>query len=91
MNPEGGDPPMFEPVHGTAPDIAGQGIANPIGAIWCGAMMVDELGYGEASELLMQSLADVTASGTLTRDLGGAASTTEFGEAVRKALTARAG
>ena len=94
MNPEGGDPPMFEPVHGTAPDIAGQGIANPIGAIWCGAMMVDELGYGEASELLMQSLADVTASGTLTRDLGGTASTSaslEFGEAVRQALLARAG
>ena len=89
INPTGDYPPMFEPVHGTAPDIAGKGVANPIGAIWCGAMLVEHLGHTEESELLMQALADVTSAGTLTRDLGGSATTQEFGGAVRKALLER--
>jgi len=83
-------PPMFEPVHGSAPDIAGQEKANPLAAIWSAAMMVEEFGNLEAANLLLDALADVTRSGVLTVDLGGTASTGEFGEAVRTALRARA-
>ena len=81
---------MFEPVHGSAPDIAGQEIANPLASIWSAAMMVEEFGHLEAANLLLDALADVTGSGVLTVDLGGTASTGEFGEAVRTALKARA-
>ena len=90
LSPGTGYPPMFEPVHGSAPDIAGQEIANPLAAIWSAAMMVDELGNPEAANLLLDALADVTKSGVLTVDLGGTAATGEFGEAVRTALKARA-
>ena len=88
INPDGDYPPMFEPVHGSAPDIAGQGIANPLAAIWAGAMMLEELGHPDESALLMRALTDVTASGLLTPDLGGRANTREFGDAVRTALAA---
>jgi tartrate dehydrogenase/decarboxylase / D-malate dehydrogenase len=74
--------PIFEPVHGSAPDIAGQGIANPIGAIWSAALMLDTLGEPEASATLMRALEDVCRSGLLTRDLGGGATTAEVGKAV---------
>ena len=90
LNPAGSYPPMFEPVHGSAPDIAGKEIANPMAALWSAAMMVEELGHPEASGLLLDAMADVTASGLLTVDLGGTASTSEFGTAVRTALKSRA-
>ena len=90
LNPEGSHPPMFEPVHGSAPDIAGKGIASPIATIWAAAMLVEDLGYPNEAELLMQALGDVTTAGVLTPDLGGDATTTESGQAVRDALRARA-
>jgi tartrate dehydrogenase/decarboxylase / D-malate dehydrogenase len=74
--------PIFEPVHGSAPDIAGQGIANPLGAIWSAALMLDALGEDDASQRLMRALEDVCREGPRTRDVGGTASTTEVGDAV---------
>jgi tartrate dehydrogenase/decarboxylase/D-malate dehydrogenase len=91
LNPGGDFPPMFEPVHGSAPDIAGLGIANPIGTIWASAMLLEELGHREEGELVMAAIADVTASGTLTPDLGGSATTDEFTQAVCQTLRRRAG
>lgn len=80
-------PAMFEPVHGSAPDIAGKGIANPIGAIWSGQMMLDYLGEGEAAAHLMRAIESVTSAGQVrTPDLGGSATTHEVGEAVRRAV-----
>jgi tartrate dehydrogenase/decarboxylase/D-malate dehydrogenase len=73
---------MFEPVHGSAPDIAGQGIANPLGAIWSAALMLDHLGEADASRRLMTALEAVCRDGVLTRDVGGTASTPEVGDAV---------
>jgi tartrate dehydrogenase/decarboxylase/D-malate dehydrogenase len=73
---------MFEPVHGSAPDIAGQGIANPLGAIWSAALMVRHLGETEAARRLMQAIEATCRDGVLTRDLGGDASTREVGDAV---------
>jgi tartrate dehydrogenase/decarboxylase/D-malate dehydrogenase len=80
INPERRYPSMFEPVHGSAPDIAGQGVANPIGQIWAAAMMLDHLGERDGSDLIMQAilLALTTANARLTRDLGGSASTMEL-------------
>ena len=75
-------PAIFEPVHGSAPDIAGQGIANPVGAIWSAALMVRHLGAAEEADRLMAALEDVCRSGVRTRDLGGTASTSEVGTAV---------
>jgi tartrate dehydrogenase/decarboxylase / D-malate dehydrogenase len=86
LNPERRFPSMFEPVHGSAPDIAGQGVANPIGAVASGALMLDHLGQPEAADRVRSAIDAVTASGTLTRDLGGAASTTEVTEALVAAL-----
>jgi tartrate dehydrogenase/decarboxylase/D-malate dehydrogenase len=74
-NPERRFPSMFEPVHGSAPDIAGQGIANPVGAILSGALMLDHLGLPSQAARLRQAVDATTASGVLTRDLGGSAST----------------
>ena len=75
----GGDGPgLFEPVHGSAPDIAGQGIANPIGAIWSGAMMLDHLGEAEAAAAILAALEQsLTHGGPRTRDLGGSAGTAD--------------
>ena len=73
---------MFEPVHGSAPDIAGRGIANPLGAIWSAALMLDHLGEADASARVMRALEAVCREGILTRDLGGGASTSEVGDAV---------
>jgi tartrate dehydrogenase/decarboxylase/D-malate dehydrogenase len=73
---------MFEPFHGSAPDIAGQGVANPIGAIWAGAMMLDHLGEKGAAGLVMGAIAQVIEAGAKTPDLGGSASTSQMGDAV---------
>ena len=82
LNPERKFPSLFEPVHGSAPDIAGQGIANPIGQIWSGAMMLDFLGYPEASADVVKAIEVVLENGPRTRDMGGKASTEEVGKAV---------
>lgn len=82
LNPSGEFPSLFEPVHGSAPDIAGQGIANPIGQIWTGAMMLDHLRFPKAAADLTAAFETVLASGVRTRDLGGSASTTEVGAAI---------
>ena len=83
INPEKEYPSMFEPVHGSAPDIAGKGIANPIAQIWTGAMMLEHLGHPEAAQRGGAGDRALVAEGkTLTRDLGGKASTREVGEAI---------
>ena len=83
INPEKEHPSMFEPVHGSAPDIAGKGIANPIAQIWTGAMMLDHLGHEDAGRAVVQAIERVVQEGkVLTRDLGGAASTADVGKAV---------
>src|SRR5947199_171844 len=76
INPEGNFPSVFEPVHGSAPDIAGQGIANPIGMIWSGAMMLEHLGAKEAAGSILRAIERTLGERTLrTRDLGGNADT----------------
>jgi tartrate dehydrogenase/decarboxylase/D-malate dehydrogenase len=74
--------PIFEPVHGSAPDIAGRGLANPIGAIWSAALMLDHLGETEGAARLLRAVEDVCRAGPRTRDVGGSASTSEVGDAV---------
>jgi tartrate dehydrogenase/decarboxylase / D-malate dehydrogenase len=87
LNPERELPSMFEPVHGSAPDIAGQGIANPIGAIWSGALMLEHLGEQEAADRILAALEQMLASGgPRTRDLGGTATTAEVTAALVSAL-----
>jgi tartrate dehydrogenase/decarboxylase / D-malate dehydrogenase len=86
LNPEREFPSMFEPVHGSAPDIAGRGIANPIGQIWSGAMMLEHLGHPEAAAAVMAAIARIVKEGPRTRDMGGTASTKELGEAIAGAV-----
>jgi tartrate dehydrogenase/decarboxylase/D-malate dehydrogenase len=89
INPERKFPSMFEPVHGSAPDIFGKGIANPIAMIWCGAMMLDFLGEKEASKLIVSAIHAVTGEGrAVTRDLGGKATTAEVAAAIVGAMRA---
>jgi tartrate dehydrogenase/decarboxylase/D-malate dehydrogenase len=83
---DGAGPALFEPVHGSAPDIAGQGIANPCGAIWSAALMLEHLGQRPAAVRVMRALETVCSEGPHTRDVGGAARTTEVGDAVVAAL-----
>ncbi|TCO49855.1 tartrate dehydrogenase [Actinocrispum wychmicini] len=79
LNPERDFPSMFEPVHGSAPDIAGRGVANPLGAIWSAALMLDHLGHAEAAADVTDAIAAVLAKTDLrTPDLGGTATTAEF-------------
>ncbi|RLP75598.1 tartrate dehydrogenase [Mycetocola tolaasinivorans] len=78
LNPEGRHPSMFEPVHGSAPDIAGKGIANPIGQIWSGAMMLNQLGAPRAAAHLEAAFEAALAAGVRTRDLGGTATTEQM-------------
>jgi len=87
INPEGLFPSLFEPVHGSAPDIAGQGVANPVGQIWAAAMMLEHLGEAQASVSIMTAI-ETTLSTTAgrTRDLAGSASTQECGKAVAAAI-----
>ena len=83
INPEGKFPSLFEPVHGSAPDIAGQGIANPIGQIWAGAMMLDHLGYSDGSDLIIKAISETLIEQDLrTKDLGGKSNTEQCGNAV---------
>jgi len=83
INPERTGPSMFEPVHGSAPDIAGKGICNPIGQIWSGAMMLEHLGETEAAQAIISAFQNVLKNGgPRTRDLGGNANTIEVGEAI---------
>jgi tartrate dehydrogenase/decarboxylase/D-malate dehydrogenase len=86
LNPERRFPSLFEPVHGSAPDIYGQGIANPIAMIWSGALMLDFLGHRGAHDAIVHAIEHVLRSGPRTRDLGGSASTVEVGQAVVRAL-----
>jgi tartrate dehydrogenase/decarboxylase/D-malate dehydrogenase len=90
LNPERRFPSLFEPVHGSAPDIAGRGIANPIGQIWSAALMLDFLGHTAAHDAILTAIRAVLAAGPqhapLTPDLGGTASTVDLGRAIAAAL-----
>lgn len=91
INPEGQFPSLFEPVHGSAPDIAGQGIANPIGQIWSGAMMLEHLGYKEAADAVVTAIEEVLSEGdssVLTRDVGGQGTTASLGKAIAERIGA---
>jgi tartrate dehydrogenase/decarboxylase/D-malate dehydrogenase len=86
INPERKFPSMFEPVHGSAPDIFGQAIANPIGQIWSGAMMLEHLGHADAAAAVIEAIETVLRDGPHSRDLGGTASTSEVGQAITAAI-----
>lgn len=86
INPEKTYPSMFEPIHGSAPDIAGQRIANPIGAIWSGALMLEHLGQQKASESIIRAIETTVEQGLLPVDLGGTAKTDQIADAVVKNL-----
>jgi tartrate dehydrogenase/decarboxylase/D-malate dehydrogenase len=87
INPEGDFPSLFEPVHGSAPDIAGMGIANPIGQVWAGAMMLEHLGHKDASDAMVKAISDTLKDSRLrTRDLGGEADTITCGKAIAERL-----
>lgn len=91
LNPDRSFPSMFEPVHGSAPDIAGRGVANPIAAVWSGALMLEHLGHPTAAGRIMAAVADTLAEpSTRTQDLGGTASTNEVVEALLRSLSVRA-
>jgi tartrate dehydrogenase/decarboxylase/D-malate dehydrogenase len=90
INPEGLYPSLFEPVHGSAPDIAGKGLANPIGQIWCGAMMLDHFGHTEAGAAVVRAIESVLEAGPkdapFTPDMGGKAKTADLGKAIAEAI-----
>jgi tartrate dehydrogenase/decarboxylase / D-malate dehydrogenase len=89
LDPSGEHPSMFEPVHGSAPDIAGRGIANPVGAVWSAALMLDHLGHPDAAAEVCDAIAAVLAAGDVrTPDIGGSATTAEVTEAMVRALGA---
>ncbi len=90
LNPERRFPSMFEPVHGSAPDIAGRGISNPIGAIASGALMLDHLGLPADARRVEAAIGVTTAAGHLTPDVGGTAGTAEVTDAIIEALRAGA-
>jgi tartrate dehydrogenase/decarboxylase/D-malate dehydrogenase len=77
---------MFEPIHGSAFDITGKGIANPVAAFWTAAQMLDHLGEADASERLMRAVERVTGAGVLTPDVGGTATTKDVSDAVVEAI-----
>ena len=92
LNPERNFPSLFEPVHGSAPDIYGKHIANPVGQIWSGAMMLDFLGNGaencrKAHDAIIDAIEAVLVEGPCTPDLGGKASTTDVGRAIADAVS----
>mgnify|MGYP003675007774 CR=1 FL=1 len=87
LNPPGDAPSMFEPIHGSAFDITGRGISNPIGAFWTATMMLDHLGETAASALLMEAIGSVCQSGPYTPDMGGQANTAAVTHAVIEAIT----
>ncbi|TPX07051.1 uncharacterized protein E0L32_011039 [Thyridium curvatum] len=85
INPDGKFPSLFEPVHGSAPDIAGKGLANPVGMIWAGQMMLEHFGYKDAAAVMLKAIENVLARSepdVVTRDMGGNGTTKSFGEAV---------
>ena len=86
LDPERRYPSLFEPIHGSAPDIAGEGISNPSGAIWAGALMLEHAGYPETADRVLSALEDALEGGTRTGDLGGSATTEEMTEAVLRRL-----
>ena len=88
LNPERQFPSLFEPVHGSAPDIFGQGIANPVAMIWSAALMLQFLGEQAAHDAILKAIEQVLAQGPRTPDLGGKASTTEMGEAIAALIAA---
>jgi tartrate dehydrogenase/decarboxylase/D-malate dehydrogenase len=89
LNPERKFPSLFEPVHGSAPDIYGKNIANPVAMIWSGAMMLDFLGHRDAHDAVLRAIEHVLLQGPRTPDLGGQASTTQMGQAIaQRVLTA---
>ena len=88
INPNGNAPSMFEPVHGSAPDIYGQNISNPIGAIWAGAMMLEHLGHSDAHDSIMAAVEQILREAeVLTPDMGGKATTVELGKAIADAIS----
>jgi tartrate dehydrogenase/decarboxylase/D-malate dehydrogenase len=90
INPERSAPSIFEPVHGSAPDIAGKKIANPIAAIWSGALMLEHLGHPEAAADIVRAIERVILEGPHTPDMKGKAGTAEVGAAVAEALRSQA-
>lgn len=91
LNPQRNFPSLFEPVHGSAPDIYGKNIANPVGMIWAGAMMLDFLGRGDAThkdahDAILQAIEDTLSHGPRSPDMGGTASTTDIGQAIAARL-----
>ena len=82
INPEPISPSLFEPVHGSAPDIYGHNISNPIAQIWSGAMMLDHLGEHAAAKAITDNIEECLISGPVTPDLGGTASTSDVGKAI---------
>jgi tartrate dehydrogenase/decarboxylase/D-malate dehydrogenase len=89
LNPEKKYPSLFEPVHGSAPDIAGMGIANPIGQVWCGAMMLDHLGFKDAHDHVLKTIEavlDPKSGAPKTPDIGGKATTSDLGKAIAAAI-----
>jgi tartrate dehydrogenase/decarboxylase/D-malate dehydrogenase len=87
INPERTFPSMFEPIHGSAPDIAGKGVANPIGAIWAAAQMLDHLGHRELHDRILGAIERVIRAGSVrTPDLGGSATTRQVADAIRSEL-----
>ncbi|WP_114969266.1 tartrate dehydrogenase [Rhodoferax ferrireducens] len=90
LNPERSFPSLFEPVHGSAPDIYGKNIANPVAMVWSGALMLDFLGQRAAHDAIVQAIEDVLAQGPRTGDLGGTASTTEMGQAIAARVSLKA-
>jgi tartrate dehydrogenase/decarboxylase/D-malate dehydrogenase len=86
LNPEREFPSMFEPVHGSAPDIAGRNVANPIGQIWSGAMMLEHLGHPDAAQAIVEAIEAILIEGPRTPDIGGTAGTQELGKAIADAV-----
>ena len=92
LNPDRTYPSLFEPVHGSAPDIAGKGVANPIGQIWSASLMLDWLGHGSAGAAVLAAIESALEAGPrnapLTRDIGGTATTVDLGKAIAQAVSA---
>lgn len=91
INPDGKFPSLFEPVHGSAPDIAGKGLANPVGMVWAGQMLLQHFGHTEAASLLLKAIENVLGraeTNVVTPDLGGKGTTEGFGQAVEKEIVA---
>jgi len=89
INPAGDFPSLFEPVHGSAPDIYGKGIANPIGQIWSAAMMLEHLGHKDAHDALLKAIEIITEQGPRTPDMSGTATTVDVGNAIAECVAAQ--